>query len=76
MSDYPCSSLAEPPVTDEEAEAVDLGRDTTLCRLHGGQFTHLLVDGGVYLCAKGQMLFRHSRRPSEFLRPLRYPRGL
>jgi hypothetical protein len=48
MSDYPCSELAEPPITDEEAEAVDLGRDTTLCRLHRGQYTHLNLDGRVY----------------------------
>jgi hypothetical protein len=71
MSDYPRSSLSEPPITDEEAEAVTLG-DTTLCRLHGGQFNHLSVDGKVYLCAKGGMLFRYTKRPSEFLRPLRY----
>jgi hypothetical protein len=72
MSDYPRSSLAEPPITDEEAEAVDLGRDTTLCRLHGGQLTHLNVDGGVYYCARGGMLFRYAKRPSEFLGPLSY----
>jgi hypothetical protein len=72
MSDYPRSSLAEPPITDEEAGAADLSRDTTLCRLHGGRFTLLNEDGRVYYCAKGGMLFRHTKRPSEFLRPLRY----
>jgi hypothetical protein len=73
MSEYPRSTLADPPITDAEAEAVDLGRDTTLCRLHGGQFTHLNVDSGMYFCAKGGMLFRYTKRPSEFLKPLHYP---
>jgi hypothetical protein len=72
MSDYPRSTLADPPITDAEAEAVDLGRDTTLCRLHGGQLVHLNVDGKVYYCAKGCMYFRYTRQPSELLRPLHY----
>jgi hypothetical protein len=69
---YPCSSLADPPITPAEARAVNPAVDTTLCRLHGGQLTHLLVDGGVYLCARGQMLFRNTKRPNESLRPQRY----
>jgi hypothetical protein len=40
--------------------------------LHGGQFTHLLKDGKAYYCGKGGMLFRYTKRPSEFLRPLSY----
>lgn len=72
MSEYPCSSNAEPPITNEEAEGVDLGRDTTICRLHRGRLTHLNEDGKVYFCAKGGMLFRYTKRPSEFMRPLTY----
>jgi hypothetical protein len=74
MSEYPCSTLAEPPITDAEAEAVDLGRDTTLCRLHRGQHTHLNFDQKVYFCPTGRMFWRYTRRPSEFLRPLAYPK--
>jgi hypothetical protein len=69
MSEYPRSTLAEPPITDAEAEAVDLARDTTLCRLHRGQFGHLNVDGRVYFCPVGRMFWRYTKRPSEFLRP-------
>ena len=71
---YPASSLADPPITLAEALAVDLGRDTTLCRSHRGQFAHLNVDGRVYFCPGGRMYFRYTKRPSEFLKPLRYPR--
>jgi hypothetical protein len=69
---YPASSLADPPITLAEALAVDLGRDTTLCRRHRGQYTHLNVDGKVYFCAKGRTYFRHSKLPTEYLKPLHY----
>ena len=68
---YPCSELADPPITIAEARAVDLGRDTTVCRWHNGQFPHLRVDGRVYFCAVGRQFFRHSEQPSDFLKPLR-----
>jgi hypothetical protein len=42
---YPRSSLAEPAITIAEALAVDLGRDTTICRWHRGQYTHLNTEG-------------------------------
>jgi hypothetical protein len=71
---HPASSLADPPITLAEALAVDIDRHTTLCRLHRGQFIHLSVDGKVYFCAKGRMYFRHRKLPSQFLKPLRYPR--
>ena len=63
---YPCSELADPPITTDEARAVDLGRDTTVCRWHRGQHTHLNVDGKVYFCAIGDQLFRHTKQPSGF----------
>jgi hypothetical protein len=69
---YPASSLADPPITLAEALAVDLGRDTTLCRLHRGQYTHLNVDGKVYFCPVGRMYWRYSKQPSDFLKPLTY----
>jgi hypothetical protein len=69
---YPASLLADPPITEAEAQAVDLGCDTTCCRRHRGEFTHLNVDGKVYLCAVGRMYFRHTKPLSEFLKPLRY----
>jgi hypothetical protein len=71
---YPASSLADPPITLAEALAVDLALDTTPCRLHHGQLTHLNEDAKVYLCPIGGMYWRYSKLPSEFLRPLRYPR--
>jgi hypothetical protein len=71
---YPASSLADPPITLAEALAVDLAQDTTLCRLHRGQLTHLNEDGRVYFCPIGRMFWRHSKRPSEFLKPLNYPK--
>jgi hypothetical protein len=73
---YPASSLAEPTITLAEALAVDLGRDTTVCRWHNGSHMHLSVDGKVYFCARGRMYFRYTKQPSEFLRPLQYPKGL
>jgi hypothetical protein len=73
---YPASSLADPPIALAEALAVDLGRDTTLCRRHRGEFTHLNFNGKVYFCPVGRMYWRYTKRPSEFLRPLRYPKGL
>jgi hypothetical protein len=69
---YPASSLADPPITLAEARAVDIGCDTTICRLHGGHYTHLNVDGHVYFCPTGRMYWRYSKQPSEFLRPLAY----
>jgi hypothetical protein len=69
---HPASSLANPPVTLAEALAVDLGRDTTICRWHRGQYTHLNADGKVYFCPTGRMYWRYTRQPSEFLRPLHY----
>ena len=66
------SSLADPPITLAEALAVDLAQATTLCRLHRGQHTHLNVDGRVYFCPIGRIYWRHTKRPSEFLKPLRY----
>jgi hypothetical protein len=48
---YPASKLADPPLTAAEAQAVDLERDTTRCRRHRGEFTHLNVDGKTYFCA-------------------------
>jgi hypothetical protein len=71
---YAASSLADPPITLVEALAVDLGRVTTLCWLHRGHLTHLNVDRKVYFCPIGGMYWRYSKRPSEFLRPLRYPK--
>ena len=68
---YPASSLADPPITLAEARAVNLAQYTKPCRLHRGQYTHLNADGSVYFCAIGRMYWRYSKRPSEFLRPLR-----
>ena len=70
---YPASSLSDPPITLAEALAVDLERDTTRCRVHRGEFTHLSVEAKVYFCAIGRMYFRHSKLLSEFLKPLCYP---
>jgi hypothetical protein len=72
-TDYPCSSLAEPPISHAEARAVDLGRDTTPCRWHKGEFTHLSVDGKVYFCPIGMQFFRQSKQLSDLLRPLPHP---
>lgn len=69
---YPCSELAEPSITVAEARAVDLARDTTVCRWHRGQHTHLNTDGAVLYCPIGEMLWRYTKQPSEFLRPLNY----
>jgi hypothetical protein len=71
---YPRSELAAPSITAAEALAVDLGRDTTPCRRHGGQFTHLNIDGKAYFCSMGRMYYRHSKQLSELLKPLPYTR--
>lgn len=69
---YSCSKLAEPAITIAEARAAE----ETICRVHNGWFTHLNTDGKVYLCAVGRMYFRHAKRPSEGLKPLRYPKAM
>lgn len=71
---YPCSVLADPPITIAEARAVDLGRDTTPCRWHRGEFTHLNVEGKAYFCPIGRMYYRHSKQLNDFLGPLPYTR--
>jgi len=65
---YPCSELADPPITAAEARAVDLGRDTTVCRWHRGQHTHLNVDGHVYFCPIWRMYWRYIKQPSGSLK--------
>ncbi len=70
---YPTfSALADPPITAEEARAVDLSGDTTVCRWHRGLHTHLNTDGKVYFCPIGRMYWRYAKQPSDFLKPLRY----
>jgi hypothetical protein len=71
---YPCSELADPPITIAEAHAVDLGSDTTICRWHRGEVAHLNVDGKAYFCPIGRMYYRHAKQLSEFLKPLPYMR--
>jgi hypothetical protein len=68
-----CSALAEPPISDEEIGAVNMGRDTCICRWHGGQFTHLSPEGAVLYCPLGDMLWRYTKQPGAFLKPLQYP---
>ena len=72
QSPYRCSELAEPAITLAEARAVDLARDTTVCRWHRGQQTHLNVDGKVYFCPIGGMYWRYTKQASEFLKALPY----
>lgn len=67
---YPRSELADPPITIAEARAVDLGRDTTFCRWHKGEFTHLNAEGAVYFCPAGRQYWRYTKQLSDFLRPL------
>ena len=49
---------------------------TTLCLRHRGEYTYLNTHGKVYFCPIGRMYWRYSKMPSEFLKPLRYPKGL
>jgi hypothetical protein len=67
---FPRSELAEPAITIAEAGALDLSRDTTVCRWHRGQHTHLNTDGKVYFCPIGRMYWRYAQQPSGFLKPL------
>jgi len=64
----------DPPITLAEALAVNPDCDTTICRWHKGQLTHLNVHGKVYFCPIGRMYWRYTKQPSEFLRPLSYPK--
>jgi hypothetical protein len=59
----------------DEARAVDLSIDTTVCRWHRGWHTHLNVDGTVYYCPIGQMYWRYAKQPSGFLKPLQYAKS-
>jgi hypothetical protein len=63
------SSLADPPITLAEARAVDLGRDTTVCGLHGRLFTHQNVEGKVYFCGKGRLSFGRASALQECIDP-------
>jgi hypothetical protein len=69
---YPRSSLAEPPITSEEAGSVDLTIDTSVCRWHKGQLTHLNADGKVYFCPIGQQYWRYSNQSRDMYAPLNY----
>jgi hypothetical protein len=69
---YPRSGLADPPITIAEARAVDLGRDTTVCRWHKGEFTHLCIDGKVYFCALGGRFWRYTNAGAGMYAPLNY----
>lgn len=71
---YPCSGLADPPITISEARAIDLARDTTICRWHRGEWTQLNVEGNVYFCPIGRMYWRHTRLLSDYLTRPRYPK--
>ena len=68
---YPCSELADPPITRAEA----LAADTANCRLHGGFTPHLGDhEGKVFLCGAGHMYWRYERLLGEYLGPLPYKR--
>jgi hypothetical protein len=69
---YSRSELADPAITIAEARAVDLGRDTAVCRWHKGDFTHLNADGKVYFCPVGRQYWRYTKQLSAFLRPLQH----
>jgi hypothetical protein len=65
---HAASSLADPPVTMDEARAAE----TAICRWHGSQYGHLNVEGRVYLCPIGGQLWRHNGSQSGMHAPLRF----
>lgn len=65
---HPASSLADPPITPEEARTAE----TAICRWHGSQYAHLNVEGRAYYCPMGGQLWRHSNQQSGMYAPLRY----
>jgi hypothetical protein len=74
---YPCSELAEPAITLDEARAAD----TAICRWHNGRIktepTQSDVEGGVYFCPIGRQYWRYSKQGGGFLKlpPLQYPKA-
>ena len=64
------SQLADPPISDDEAENARVA----LCPRHGGlvgqRGEHF---GDVFWCPTGRQCFRYSRKRLHGLRPLKYP---
>ena len=69
---YPASTLAEPPITVDEARAAT----ETICRWHEGLIarspTQSDTDGKVFFCPIGRMYWRYAKQSSGFLKPLLY----
>jgi hypothetical protein len=69
----PVSSLADPPVSQEEARAAGVA----ICRWHNGlvkDWPFGVKDGTVFLCPKGKQYWRFSKKGSNYLKPLSYSR--
>ena len=64
------SSLAEPPISDDEAS----NAEPALCPRHGGivgqRGEHF---GMVFWCPEGRQCFRYSKKRTFLSRPLKYP---
>jgi hypothetical protein len=71
---FPCSKLADPAITMDEARAAD----TAICQWHKGRIktepTQDDVEGRVYFCPIGRQYWRYSKERSGFLKlpPLRW----
>jgi hypothetical protein len=69
---FPVDEKAEPPISIEEA----LAAGSALCIRHGGLIGQRgEKEGMVFLCTDCRMYWRYAKRPSEFLRPLSYPKA-
>ncbi|HWG75352.1 MAG TPA: hypothetical protein VN660_00990 [Steroidobacteraceae bacterium] len=64
---HPASSLADPPITLEEAQQAQ----DAICPFHGSQYRYLNQEGRVYRCPIGGQLWRHSGKQGGMYAPLR-----
>lgn len=68
---HPRSSIAEPPISADEARAAD----TAICRYHKGLITQVGDrDGAVFFCPMGQEYWRYTKHVNGMFKPLNYPR--
>lgn len=71
---YPCSKIADPPISEAEARAAT----TANCRRHHGLIAHSPTaedtDGRVYFCGAGRQYWRYTKKPKHatLLPPLQY----
>lgn len=69
---HPVSEAAFPPIRPDEAKDAELA----ICPYHKSRFVDLNVEGRVYLCPIGRMLWRASKQQGGMYKPLKFARNM